>query len=760
MISYPLCFRLSLTALMGMVLSAQCSADVPVQPSLSDNRPLQITGVVLDRTRVPRYGKIEFALELQGTYSNAFDPDEIDVSGRFTAPGGKTIDVPAFYFQDYTHELRDNREVITPKGVPEWRIRFAPVQTGKYRLIVTARDRAGARVQSKPVEFECIASSDPGFVRVSKDDPRYFAFDNGQPYVPIGANVCWAGQRGLYDYVDWLPEYGKSGCNYFRLWLGPAWVTFGLEKAGKPEDRVGAGKLDLANSWRLDQVLEMGAKQGMYTMICLDSFNELRKKVDGSYPFWEQTPQNAVNGGPLKEPREFWTNPRMRKLYRDKLRYMVARYGWDTHVLSWEFWNEVDIVSSSAYAPDEVARWHAEMSDYVRSIDPWRHLRTTSFASSKGKAEVDRLPQMDYVQTHNYGSRDVAGALSDWQVKKEVYGKPHYVGEFGADAEGQADMQANDIALHNGIWSTLLSGSAGTGMLWWWDSRIHPGKLYHHFGALSGFIKGVDFPRASFKRIEGAEFKSLDASAGPSYRDVELNGPASWEPSAANRPAEVKVDSSGVIVNGQVAGILHGKVNHLDLHDPLTLDMDLPHATTLHIYVSGVSGHGGAHLTASLDGQPVLDKDMPDPAGNAKHETLRQYDGEYGVDVPSGRHRVIVENIGADWLFVGYVLDKAERKTSPDLRVFGLRGKNVSLLWVQNSLKTWYRVCELKKSPTPQDPTLLRIPSWPAGHYHVRFWDTYAGKETGTRDLVVGSSGLQVELPGIEKDIALRIEKK
>lgn len=745
-LSRALCFGLSAVALLSVVTAIEGA------PALSDDRPLRLISVVPDRTKVPRYGKIEFRLQLEGTYSNAFDPAEIAADGLVKLPGGETMTLPGFYFQDYTHDLKDNREVLTPIGSPGWRIRFAPVRVGRYSITVVVCDRTGKRVASEPIAFECVSSDDPGFVRISKTDKRYFAFDSGRPYVPVGANVCWASQRGLYDYADWLPRYGESGCNYLRLWLGPAWVTFALEKAG-------AGQFDLANSWRLDQVLGMAAKQGMYVMLCLDSFNELRKKADGSYPFWEETPQNAANSGPLKEPREFWTNPTMRKLYQNKLRYMVARYGWDTHVLSWEFWNEVDIISRDAYVPDEVARWHAEMSDYLRSIDPWEHLRTTSFAGSGGKIEIDRLAQMDYVQTHNYGSRDIAGALSDWQVKKAACGKPHYVGEFGADAGGMTGMEADEIALHNGIWSALLSGSAGTAMLWWWDSRIHPGDMYHHLAALSGFIKGVDFPKESFTRIVKAELSFPDAPSAPSYRDLELNGPSSWEPSVANRPTEVRVDSSGVIVKGEVSGVLHGRANHPTLHNPLTFDTDLPRATTLRIYVSGVSGYGGAHLIATLDGRAVVDKDMPDRADNLAHETLREYDGEYTVGIPSGAHKVVVENTGTDWLFVGYVLDGAERRTSPDLRLFGLRGKNVSLLWVQNSMNTWYRVCELTKPPQPQGPAVLSIPEWPAGRYRVRFWDTYAGKEAGDRTVTTTTSGLRIDLPRIDKDIALRIEK-
>ena len=170
-------------------------------------------------------------------------------------------------------------------------------------------------------------------------------------------------------------------------------------------------------------------------------------------------------------------------------------------------------------------------------------------------------------------------------------------------------------------------------------------------------------------------------------------------------------------------------------------------------------GYGGAHLTAELDGKRVLDKDMPDPGTNPKHDTIRTYDGQYAVDIPAGAHKTVVENIGKDWLLVSYVVERAERRKSPDLRLFGLRGKSTSLIWVQNPQNTWYKVFTLKQPPRPQPPATLKIAGWPAGRYRVRFWDTYAGKETDTRELAVGSVGLEIELPSIEKDMALRIEK-
>ncbi|MDW8105573.1 MAG: DUF5060 domain-containing protein [Armatimonadota bacterium] len=731
------------------------------QPPISDNRPLRLLAVTPNRKQVERYDLIEFRLSLQATYDNAFDPEQISVEGIFNTPAGNQIRVPGFFYRAYTRRLEGREERLSPAGDADWRIRFAPTQAGRYQMVVTVRDRTGKTVRSQPVAFQCVPSDRPGFVRVSKEDKRYFVFDNGQPYVAIGANVCWAGSRGTYDYDDWLPRYAQAGGNYFRLWLAPAWTTFALERVDEPRERYGVGKIDLANAWRLDYVLELARRLGMYVMLCIDSFNELRKQQYGGFPYWEQTPQNAANGGPLKEPIEFWTHPQMLRAYRNKLRYLVARYGWCTNVLSWQFWNEVDIVGPDAYNLELITRWHREMAEYLRSIDPWKHLITTSYADSNGREGIDRLPQIEYTTTHNYGSRDTSAALTSFHRRKEAYGKPHYVGEFGAGAMGEDPrVDPTGIALHSGIWSTLLDGAAGTAMLWWWDNHIHPNDLYYHFAALSRFIRGVDFPREGFRRVEKYTFSWKQPAPPPEYEDLTLQGPTLWQPHPSNRPTTVRVDAEGKVeVREQVAGLLHGLRNHPDKHNPLTLETDLPHPTRLRIIVTGVSGYGGAHLIVEHDGKRVLDKPMPDPDDMQKTDTLHQYDGEYTVDIPAGRQTITVKNIGNDWVFVAYVLERAVRRDAPPLRLFGLHGRKTSLLYVEHAQHTWYQVGVVKRPPRPVAPTLLHITDWTPGRYRVQLWDTYAGKPLSTQTVTADREGLRIELPRVERDIALRLER-
>lgn len=732
-----------------------------LQPSLSDSRPLRLLSVTPSRTQVPRYGLVEFRLNLQATYRNAFDPDQIAVEGVFTTPSGGKVQVPGFFYRAYSRKLEGRDERLSPDGEPDWRIRFAPTQVGRYQMVVTVRDSTGKMVRSQPVAFRCVASQQPGFVRLSKDDRRYFAFDNGQPYLPIGANVCWGSSRGTFDYDDWLPRYARAGGNYFRVWLGPSWVTFGLERTGEPRERYGVGKIDLANAWRLDYVLDLARQLGMYVMLCIDSFNELRKRQYGGFPFWEETPHNAANGGPLKEPIEFWTHPEMLRAYRNKLRYLVARYGWCTNVLCWEFWNEVDIVGPDAYNLELITRWHREMGDYLRRLDPWKHLITTSFADSNGREVIDRLPQIEFSQTHHYGSRDISSVLTFFQRKKEAYGKPHLVGEFGAGAMGEdPHVDPTGIALHSGIWSTVMDGSAGTAMLWWWDNHIHPHDLYFHFAALSRFLRGVNFPKEGFRRVEKATFTLKQPAASPVYNDLTLQGPTSWEPHPSNQPTTVQIDAEGrVTIREQVAGLLHGLRNHRDKHNPLTIETNLPHPTRLHIFVTGVSGHGGAHLIVERNGVRVLDKDMPDPDDTEKTDTLNQYNGEYIVEIPAGKQAVKVENIGKDWVFVSYVLEKAVRQTEPPLRLFGLHGKKTSLLYIEHAQHTWYQVNVVKRPPEPVPPTVLHIANWTPGRYRVQIWDTYEGKPVRTQTVTVDGAGLRLDVPRVERDLAVRLEK-
>ena len=54
------------------------------------------------------------------------------------------------------------------------------------------------------------------------------------------------------------------------------------------------------------------------------------------------------------------------------------------------------------------------MSDYLRSIDVYDHLISTSFANSDGDKAIQASPALDFTMTHNYGSDDIAGSTAQY----------------------------------------------------------------------------------------------------------------------------------------------------------------------------------------------------------------------------------------------------------------------------------------------------------------------------------------------------------
>jgi len=446
--------------------------------------------------RVGQYEKFELTARIAAAFENPFDPEKIEVQAELRSPSGAVIRVPGFFYQEYERHLEQGREVLKKVGQPSWKVRIAPIEVGKYRVVLTVRDKQGS-ARSDTLEFESVPSRNPGLVRRSQKVPTLFEFDSGKPYFPIGENICWPGPRGTWDYDDWLAALGSNGANYGRLWIGP-WDCFTLERAPKnADDPLRIGFYDLANAWRLDRVLEKARENGLYLLLCLESFNSLR--ASEPFPFWNHCPYNAVNGGPCKKPESFFTHPVARKFFKRRLRYLVSRWGYSPNVFAWEFWNEVDIIEK--YIPPQVAAWHREMAHYLRALDPWKHMITTSFARSDGDARIDGMREMVFVQTHEYGSPDVAESLPRWSRQKvEKYGKPHFVGEFGTDWRGEGEKQdATGVCLHNAIWAAALSGSAGSAMTWWWDSHVHPRNLYYHFRALSRFLRDVDWIREAYR---------------------------------------------------------------------------------------------------------------------------------------------------------------------------------------------------------------------------------------------------------------------
>jgi hypothetical protein len=699
-------------------------------------QPLEIRSVRPEATQVPAYEALEATVDLTATYGNPFDPEEIALDARVTAPSGEVSQVPGFYSQG-----------------GKWRLRIAPREPGTHRVEVVARDRSGT-VRSE-FRFEAAPPTSGGFISISERDSRFFEFSNGRTYYPIGPNLPWS-TSGIAGYERWLPELGRVGANYARIWLSPSWTTFGLQEAGPASEGKGAGQFDLAKAEQLDTLLRIARENGVSVMLCLDSYNVLQSQ--GPTAYWDQSPYNRDRGGPLRIWSDFWTDKSMRRYTRMKLRYLVARYGALRNVFAWELWNEVDLVGDFDLVP--IRDWHTWAAQELKKLDPYDHPVTTSVSRTMGIRELELIPSLDFFQTHHYGSPSLATTVAVQQSRKASWGRPHLIAEIGADASGpMAERDPKGMQVKDPIWASLATGASGAAMPWWWDQYLEPQGLFPLFGAAARFVEGIDYPGERFQQTRPE--LSYAPGARRIRRDLVMVGkPAIWRTHNLNRPRTITF-ANGKLLNRVFSEAQHGLGRHPDWHNPLLFKLDLPRATRFEVEVSRVSGAGGATLRIDLDGNRVLTRDFADRDGLEKTEDLKEHAGIYAITIPKGYHTVKVENVGADWFMASYrfvdLLPPGER---PAADAWSIVGNDVVLAWIRAEGRSWQRTALFGRANEAVPASIMRLRGLASGRWEAELWDTTEGAVRRRIPTKVGVDGtLRLPLPSIPTDIGIKIRR-
>jgi hypothetical protein len=132
------------------------------------------------------------------------------------------------------------------------------------------------------------------------------------------------------------------------------------------------------------------------------------------------------------------------------------------------------------------------MSCYLKSIDPYKHLVTTSTAGRNALPALWELATIDFTQAHFYADTVYDRVSENWRTYR-IYGKPYLVGEFGRGHLPRDDLADPDgILLSAGLWLAATTPAAGNAMPWWWDTHIDPNNLYKRFVPVARFLAGED----------------------------------------------------------------------------------------------------------------------------------------------------------------------------------------------------------------------------------------------------------------------------
>jgi len=251
---------------------------------------------------------------------------------------------------------------------------------------------------------------------------------------------------------------------------------------------------------KLDHLVDLCDSLGLHFMLTLDMNS-------GN---WKNNPYNILNGGPIKTWKDFFTSQRAMDRYKNKLRYLVARWGYSPSIAAWEFFNEID---NGAFTPQDsiiiphsaITQWHMEMSRYLKDIDPYGHLVTTSI-SHRDIEGLNSISYIDFNQKHIYKhTGKIPGVYTPYI---QTFGKPYVVGEFGyrwEDADPKYSKEA-DYDFKRGLWYGLFSPTPILPMSWWWE--------FFDTQNMTPYFKGVAEINNKMLRAGNDHYEKVAANAG------------------------------------------------------------------------------------------------------------------------------------------------------------------------------------------------------------------------------------------------------
>lgn len=487
---------------------------------------------------VGKYNKIELGVRLPdnikqavddflggGSGTNPYDPDQLSVEATFSStfdifggpiPYEKTI--YGFYYRDYERNVPGWNEQFTPY---HWRVRYAPPFEGDWAVEVKVfwNGNEVSGLDCFETTFECVPSNNPGYLKVD-DTKRYLEFTNGDPFFAIGMNIAWptgtcvdfpdlSGE--FKEHFDFITALADANGNTVRLIPRATGHSIEWETLGNYDNRQNV-------AWEMDQIFEFAESNDLYIIFDLENHTEfVIQNPSGCPTTWSINPYNTQLLNTPNDVKPFFTNPTAKEFFKKKLRYIVARWGYSSHLAAWELFSEVSQVgikligvdqngnpiyggtpySNDAAFRDDVEAWHNEMAGFISTtLGDQQHLISTSYAGFPSTPDATFFSnQIDFTSYHTYQperNANVSGRFSLTDAFTNIFDKPFIFGEMGALNTSLID-NCHPVTFHNAIWSTSFMGGFGCGLNWWWDNAIINNGYQSNFTALAAFMQGIDF---------------------------------------------------------------------------------------------------------------------------------------------------------------------------------------------------------------------------------------------------------------------------
>lgn len=322
-----------------------------------------------------------------------------------------------------------------------------------------------------------------------------------------------------------MVDLRNGGGNYMRMIMYPSTTDIEWEKIGDYTDRLHMAQ-------ELDSILFLAEDLGLYIHWNMQIHFSFQLSERAYYRTW--TWNTEKDGEPFcyraimgsDDPIDFFKDETAKMYYKQRLRYILSRWGYSTSIAVWELFSEISNVGSPKADNNEFymtgdnykihSAWQKEMADYIKSnYYGNKHLLTASFAGEKHpKDDIYYSPNMDLMTSniYDFGAPDMAFFYRIPLAK-------HYLNEMlekGSDHSYVVDRSGSfpiyntkplfysetdpyvcetpTVEMKRMYWQIPFSGLAG-GLSW--HMRFEP-NLFKEFGEIDAFLSKVDLRNGKF----------------------------------------------------------------------------------------------------------------------------------------------------------------------------------------------------------------------------------------------------------------------
>lgn len=721
----------------------------------------------------------------------------ISVNAVFTDPDGNRFLQPAFYAQDYLDQVRDGRDWHLPTGTFGWHVRFTPNKAGTWKYRITATDRTGT-VETEQYSVFVVPSTEKGFIKVSKADPRYFEFDDGSAFLGTGVQLGEHLEDPETKGEPVLRKLGESGITFARMWIssvfGSAWNTW---IGGRNQYR---GYLPVTG------LVPVADSQSGETSLAM----RLDYEPDGDtgwfdacrFEFWDD-PESIKPGATYRIKVEYraesLSGPRVPG--RDQYGLVVKMGGWnaDCHepggapvvtgygreTTGWQTiegrWNS----GASNFLP----RMHVALENVRQGIV---HVRSISVREDLGNGtlgpEMLVRPSMEH---HTYVPDEKAHAFDKvleaaerhgiylklvvMEKNDKIYQKMRDDGGWvmsGADNENGfygTGRQVNRTRWLQQTWWRYLQAR------WGYSTHIHSWELTNEGDPNSSahYELSDEFGKFMHCRAFG-----VDPGAGDSSRctlqhpNAHLVTTSFWH---------------GFPADEFWANTRYPNVDYADLHAYVSTSF-APRIDKEQMQWDEAFYHLWHSQALPFVGKPVVrgeaGLDTPDEQSESALGLERDTAGVWlhnflwaGLDARAlyelywwnshiwtdafdhrdayRAYRAFVDDLP---LNKGRYVHWGGTVSNPALRVVGQKNlaRSTMHLWIQNRLHTWKNVVD--RRPIPAASGDITVSGFkPGGVYEVQWWDTYSGAVSTDSVLADLSGDMRIRVRALETDIAMKV---